>query len=171
MAFIITGTAPNTTVTSFAEFQDVVDRDKRLFDTNEGLTDDIVEAHLTRATERILTKIRASKWWKQYFTQRGVASANDADVPVVDANKIIDRTADFTDLCVFSALAEYILPLVADFGSEDNAERQKMEYYTARSLALFDELIVAGDWYDFDGGGVVTASEKQVGYNQLKRVR
>ena len=40
MAFI----RNNGNVISFAEYQDVLDADQRLFDANEGLTDDVVEA-------------------------------------------------------------------------------------------------------------------------------
>ena len=66
MAFITNG---NTTI-SFAEYQDVVDADQRLFDANEGLTDDLVETQLIRATERILVKFRDSAWWKGYYVNR-----------------------------------------------------------------------------------------------------
>ena len=62
MAFINDG----TTVISFAEYQDVVDRDSRLFETNESLSEDVVEPLLVRATERILTKLRSSAWWQNY---------------------------------------------------------------------------------------------------------
>jgi len=50
MAFI---TNNSGTVTSFAEYQDVLDMDQRLFENNEGLTDDIVEDLLTKSTQRI----------------------------------------------------------------------------------------------------------------------
>ena len=50
MAFIIS----NNTVISFADFYDVRDRDQRLFDANEGLTEDVVEGLLIRSTERII---------------------------------------------------------------------------------------------------------------------
>jgi hypothetical protein len=57
----------SNTITSFAEFQDVVNKDSRLFDANEGLSDDIVEAQLVRATERILSNLRSSAWWQSYY--------------------------------------------------------------------------------------------------------
>ena len=53
-------------ITSFAEFQDVVNKDQRLFEANEGLSDDIIETQLIRATERILTRLRSSSWWRSY---------------------------------------------------------------------------------------------------------
>lgn len=168
MAFI----TENSTVISFAEFQDVVDKDQRLFVTNEGLSDDIVEQQLVRATERILTKLRSSAWWRTYFVKRTTSSVTTvADIPALDPDRIIARQNDFTDLCVYTALADFILPAIADFGKEDNAERQKMGYYTQKAESLYGELITAGDWYDFDDSGTIGSSEKDPGFYNLKRVR
>jgi hypothetical protein len=72
---------------------------------------------------------------------------------------------------VYVALSEFILPSVADFGNEDNAERQKMGYYTQKAEKLYGELITAGDWYDFDDDDTIQSEEKQPGYYNLKRVR
>jgi len=149
---------------SFAEFQDVNDRDQRLFDANEGLTEDVVEPFLVRATERILDKVRSTSWFD-------LGSGELSIVPAVNPDRILDRQNDFTDLCVYMALSEYILPIVADFGSEDNAEYRKLAYYTQKASELFTELIKAGDWYDFDGSGTITDSEKKPGVINLKRVR
>ena len=161
------------TVISFAEFQDVVNKDQRLFEANEGLSDDIVEQSLIRATERILSKIRSSAWWKSYYIRRDRNTVYNtvADIPAVNPNRIKSRLNDFTDLCVFTALSEFILPSIADFGSEDNAERQKMGYYTQKADTLFGELITNGDWYDFDGSGTISSNEKSPGQYNLKRVR
>jgi hypothetical protein len=169
MAFIIT----DGTTQSFAEYQDIFDRDHRLFDANESLTDDVVENLLIRATERILTKIRSSAWWGNYYVSRGTISEyrTSADIPALDIERILERHNDFTDLCVYTALGEFVLPMVADFGSEDNAERQKMGYYTQKAESLFTELLTAGDWYDFDNDAIVESSEKSPGQINLKRVR
>jgi len=167
MAFIKSG----TTVISFAEYQDVVDADSRVFELNEGLTDDIVENALVRATERILTKIRSTDWWKSYYLQRDNQITNISDIPAPQASKIVDRKNDFTEMCVAVAMSEYLLPKVADFGSADNAEKNKMGYYMQRGDKLFAELITAGDWYDFDGTGAVASNEKQAGHFNLRRVR
>lgn len=168
MAFIKSG----NTVISFAEFQDVADADQRVFELNEGLTDDVIENTLIRATERILTKIRATDWWRQYYLNRNTSPINNvADIPAPDANKILDRQNDFTDLCVATAMSEYILPRVADFGAADNAEKNKMGYYAQRAEKIFAELITAGDWYDFEGTGVITSDEKEPGKYNLRRVR
>jgi hypothetical protein len=169
MAFI----TESGNVTSFAEFQDVVNKDQRLFEANEGLSDDIVEQQLIRATERILSKIRSSPWWRSYYVTRDSATVynTSADIPAVNANRIKARLNDFTDLCVFVALGEFILPSIADFGNEDNAERQKMGYYTNKAETLFGELITNGDWYDFDNSGTISSAEKSPGQYNLKRVR
>jgi hypothetical protein len=169
MAFITV----SGTVTSFAEYQDVVNRDQRLFDANESLTDDEVENLLKRATERILTKLRSSAWWQSYYVNRsnGVSINSQADVPALNPNRIIGRQNDFTDLCVYDALSEFILPKIADFGNEDSAERKKMGYYTQKAEALFGELISAGDWYDFDASGTISSAEKEPGQYNLKRIR
>lgn len=169
MAFI----TENGTVVSFAEFQDVVDKDQRLFEANEGLSDDIVESQLIRATERVLDKFRATDWWRSYYLRRDTTGVFNtvADIPALNPDKILDRQNDFTDLCVYTALSEYILPAIADFGNEDSAERQKMGYYTQKASSLFSELVQSGDWYDFDDSGTISSSEKQPGQYNLKRVR
>jgi hypothetical protein len=169
MAFI----TESGTVTSFAEFQDVVNKDQRLFEANEGLSDDIVDQQLIRATERILSKIRSSPWWRSYYVTRDSATVYNtaADIPAVNPDRIKARLNDFTDLCVYVALGELILPSIADFGNEDNAERQKMGYYTNKAETLFGELITNGDWYDFDNSGTISSAEKSPGQYNLKRVR
>lgn len=169
MAFI----TENNTVVSFAEFQDVVDKDQRLFEANEGLSDDAVEQQLYRATERILTKLRSTSWWRNYYVKRDSSLTYNsvADVPALDPNRIKSRQNDFTDLCIYTALAEFVLPSIADFGREDNAERQKMGYYVQKADALFQELVTAGDWYDFDDDDTISSDEKSPGQINLKRVR
>lgn len=169
MAFIV----DNSITISFADYQDVVDKDQRIFDSNEGLTDDVVEDGLIRATERILTKIRSTSWWRSYYIRRDSSTTYNsvADIPAVDPDKIKARLNDFRDLSIYMGLSEYILPIVADFGNEDNAERQKMGYYANKAESLFQELIVAGDWYDFDDDGSIASTEKEPGQINLKRIR
>lgn len=170
MAFLLNGSQ----VISFAEYSDVEAADQRLFETNEGLASDVVEDSLIRSTDRILTQLRATDWWKSYYVRR---SASDetfrtvADIPALNSAKILARQDDFTDLCVYYALFNYLLPKVADFSTEDNAERQKIGFYQAKFDKLFGELITAGDWYDFDGSGAIASGEKSPGTYNLKRVR
>lgn len=169
MAFIRNG----STVVAFADYYDVQNRDQRLFDANEGLTEDVVEDLLIRSTERILSQIRSTDWWANYYVTRSSSATytTRADIPGLDPNKIIARQNDFTDLCVYSALYEYVLPKIADFSNENSAERQKIAYYQQKYNGLFGELISAGDWYDFDGNDTVDSTDKSPGIVNLRRVR
>lgn len=168
MAFLQNGSQ----TLSFAEYSDVEAADQRLFETNEGLTSDVVEDALIRSTARILTLLRATDWWKSYYVRRSNdVFATVADIPGIDIANIKDRYDDFTDLCVYYALYNYLLPKIADFSTEDNAERQKIGYYQQKFDSLFGELITAGDWYDFDASGTIASNEKSPGYVNLKRVR
>ena len=169
MAFVV----ENNVTVSFAEFNDVLAKDQRLFEANEGLSDTQVEQNLVRATERILSKIRATDWWRNYYVSRDntIVYRTVADIPAVNPDRIKDRENDFTDLCVYTALSEFILPSIADFGNEDSAERQKMGYYTQKADSLFGELITSGDWYDFDDDDTIQSDEKNPGAFNLRRVR
>lgn len=160
----------DSTVISFAEYRDVIAVDQRLFDSNEGLTDDVVETALIRATERILSRIRSSAWWQKEYTARNSVT-NRANIPNPDPNKVKARENDFTELCVYLALADYVLPQVANFGDEGDDDRNKMGYYQNRMEQLYAELIEAGDWYDWDGDAVVESDEKNTGQYNLRRYR
>jgi hypothetical protein len=169
MAFVI----ENDQVVSFAEFQDVLENDQRIFEANEGLTDDTVDRALIRSTQRILTRMRNTAWWRSYYINRNTSIQinTSADIPPLDPNLIVQRQEDFTDLCVYLALTDIILPGIADFSDADSSERQKMAYYQQRAETVFEELVRAGDWYDFDDDGIVQSTEKQPGQINLKRVR
>ena len=168
MAFITSG----TTVLSFATYDDVAERDQRLFEANEGLTVDVVEDLLIRSTERILSQLRSTDWWRQYYLkQSGSSISSIADIPEPTASKILSRKNDFTDLCVFHCFYYYIMPRIADFSDENNAERQKIGHYQQKYNDLLGELITAGDWYDYDGDATVESTEKDPGYVSLRRVR
>lgn len=169
MAFI----EENGTVVSFADATDVEDRDRRLFEINEGLSDEYIEEVLKRSTERLLLKFRSTNWWMTNYQKRHRDQQFDspADFPGLDIDRIIRRKQDFTDLCVYHALSEYIYPSVADFSDEENAEKNKMEFYQTKWNELFNELVTAGDWYDWDDDGTVTKAEKDSGKVNLKRVR
>ena len=171
MAFITNNTG---TVISFAEASDVQATDQRLFESNEGLTDIIVEDLLIKATQRILTQIKYTDWFRDLYvknTANATYYTSSSDAPEVDPNKILTRHTDFTDLSVYYALYYYILPKVADFSTEDNSERAKIAFYQQKYQLLFTELINAGDWYDITGDGIIDTREKDPGNLRLHRIR
>lgn len=176
MAFINPG---GTGVIAFAEYTDVTSTDQRLFEANEGIADQTIIEDLTeKATNRILQLIRNTSWWKRYYLIEGSEAQRLAtntrgtpDVPLPDPDLILGRQADFTDLCVYYTLYEYLLPKVADFSSQDNAEVQKIGVYRTKFDVLFTELIQDGTWYDFDNSGTITELEKLPTRVNLVRVR
>lgn len=164
MAFINSG---GTTI-AFAEYSDVTEADQRLFEANEGISDSTMVEDLTiKATSRILQLVKNTAWWKRYYLIEATQSQQEAtqtrstpDVPLPDANLFVGRDADWTDLCVYFTLYEYLLPKVADFSNEDTAEVKKIGVYRTKFDQLFRELIEDGSWYDFDADGTVTKLEK-----------
>lgn len=175
MAFISSGGS----VIAFAEYEDVTACDQRLFEANEGIADATMVEDLTeKATNRILQLIRNTAWWRRYYlieaseSQRTATNTRSTpDVPLPDANLILGRQADFTDLCVYFTLYEYLLPKVADFSSQDNAEVVKIGVYRTKFDQLFSELISDGTWYDFNADGTVTELEKLPTRTNLVRAR
>lgn len=131
----------NNDVESFAEFEDVLDTDQRVFETNEGLSESVVYPFLVKSTERIVNKIMMSDWY----------STNQ--LTSFDSTLIVSKQDYFTDLCVYYSLAEYILPYIADFGNQDTAEFQKIQYYNNKFNILFNDLLSSSDWYDGNNDG------------------
>jgi len=160
------------TFISFAEYSDVVSRDQRLFEANEGLTEVIVEELLEQGTSRVLTKIKASNWWKENQFKFDPSLNNDPRlVPSVDPFRIEGRQQDFTDLTVYLTLTEYVLPKIADFTDDGNADVKKIQFYKDKFDNLFVELLEDGSWYDFDDSGTVDVAEKYPSVHNLIRVR
>lgn len=159
MAFITQG----STFYSFADYDDVQEKDSRLFQANEGLSQDDVEGALIRSTTRMLEMLKNTDWWKSfYISQDGfnnVVVKQAISVPPLNPFLIIARQGDFTDMCVYHALSNYLLPRVADFGNPDSAERQKIGFYDEKFRSLFDEVVGDGDWYDFNEDGSITDEE------------
>jgi len=166
-------------VISFADADDVHNIDQRVFEANEGLTDAIVEEVLIRGTTRIIQNFGASDWWRSYYIRMSGGTYDPLiynslgllPIPDPDPNKILARQADFTDLCVYYSLSYYLLPKIADFSNQDNAERVKIGFFNEKYRSLFQELIDDGSWYDWDNGGTITNQEKMVSRTNIIRVR
>ena len=164
-------------VIGFAEYADVQAVDQRVFEANEGISDETLVEDLTiKATSRILQLIKNTAWWKQYYiTESGGSTAiqtlTTVDVPLPNPNLILTRQSDFTDMCVYLTMYEYLLPKIADFSNEDNAEVKKIGFYRTKFEELFRELIEDGCWYDFDASGAISPTEKMPTKTNLQRVR
>ena len=176
MSFITVGGQ----VTSYAEYTDLLQKDQRLLEANEiqvpaesGFTDvtDFIEDLLSKSTDRINIKIKASAWWMGYLNYTGTSVSNPALVPDFNPNRIKSREQDFTDACVYYCLYNYLLPLIGDFSTEESQEVQKIKYYQQKFNDIFQELIAMADWYDADGDGTVEDSEKAYTYATVRRSR
>jgi hypothetical protein len=176
MAFISQG----GNVISYAEASDVRDKDQRLFEANEftltNLPDapptlnDYLEDLTTKATARINQKIRASSQWRAYLGYVG-ADYDVNNIPAFNPNLILARRSDFTDMCTYYTLKEYLLPRVADFGNPESAEVQKIEYYSVKFNDLFTELLAMFDWYDYDQSGALTDDDRLIRVSLTRRTR
>jgi len=182
MAFITDGAGK---VISFAEYTDVVQKDQRVLESNNlkipaesGFADvtEFIEDMLEKSTSRLLLKIKASTWWQGYNAFVGNAISNLNNIPnvdpsLIDPGNLQGRRQQFTDMCVYYAFAEYLLPLIADFGNPESEETSKITYYNAKYNDLFNELLAIADWYDFDNSGAVEVDEKAVSYAPTRRSR
>ena len=167
-----------TSVLSFAEYEDVTAIDQRVFEANEGLTSLIIEDILMRSTQRIISILSASDWWRAYYIRQSAGTYDPLlytsgliSVPSLNADRIKARSADFSDLCVYHALANYILPKIADFSNEDNAERVKIGFFNEKFRSMYQELLDDGSWYDFSGNGTISNTEKFPQRSNVVRVR
>lgn len=162
----------NQTFQSFAVYADVSARDTRFFEANEGMTEQVVNPLLAQASQRILSQVKNTDWWKEYQFDRNVNLKDDLRLlPDVNPNNIKGKLQEFTDLNIYLALAEYLLPKVADFGNETSAEVVKIKFYVDAFNKLFKEVIESGDWYDFDADGTVETTEKSPTFTNRVRVR
>ena len=181
MAFI---TNAGGNVISFAEYTDVVQADQRIFEENRIVipeesgfltVQDFIEDILGKSTNRILLKLKASSWWLNYnsYVNNYVSDINNLpsiNPNLIDPGNLQGRRTNFTQLCVYHALSESILPLVADFETESN-DIIKIQYYEKKFMDLYNELISMADWYDYDNSGVVDADEKMTSFFQTRRTR
>jgi len=181
MAFITDG---GGSVISFAEYTDVVQKDQRIFESNNlkipeesGFVSvqDYVENMLQKSTDRILLKMKTSAWWSTYNNYTGNTFELN-NLPSVNPNRIdpsnaLGRRQQFTDMCVYYCIGEYIAPLFAEFGNEESPEVAKISYYNNKFNDIFTELLAVADWYDADGDGTVEADEKLTSFARTRRSR
>jgi hypothetical protein len=175
MAFIIS----NGTVISYAEASDIRGTDQRIFECNEfryadapnepTSLDEYLEDLAKKSTARINQKIRASVAWRSYLASQG-GNYSSQNIPDFVPGKILSRKADFTDICCYYVLKEFLIPKIATF-EENSAELIKIQYYEQKFNSVLQELLQMFEWYDYDSSGVVTDSEKNIRPQRYRRSR
>jgi hypothetical protein len=165
----------NNSVLSFAEYNDIVNTDQRVFESNEidwenapgspANLAEYIEDLCIKATNRIIEKIRVSNKWHSVAHKQD----NTEYVALFDPNRILRRHSDFTDMCSYYVLKEYLLAKVADWGNPESPEVQKIQYFENKFDDLFNELLTIFDWYDFDDSGAIDRSDLHIGQVQHRR--
>lgn len=181
MAFV---TNASSNVISFAEYTDVVQKDQRIFESNNlkipaesGFLDvtEFIENLLEKSTDRITLKMKTSAWWKSYNNYTGntyeLHNLPDINKDRIDPGNLLGRQQQFTDMCVYYCFKEYIMPLFAEFGNDESPEVAKIQYYDQKFNDIFTELLSVADWYDADGDGTVESSEKLTSFARTRRSR
>jgi hypothetical protein len=160
------------TFISFATYDDLIQRDQRILEANEGLTQAEIDEYLKQASQRMLTQIRNTDWWRDACFELDTTLQRDLRLlPVVNPSLIKSREQEFKDLNIYFALYEYIYPSVADFGNPESAELAKIKFFTDQYNKLFPELIESGDWYDFDNDATIEKTEKFPSKMNRQRIR
>jgi hypothetical protein len=164
----------NNVFVSFAVYADVVARDQRFFEANEGLTSTDVDSLLAQASQRILSHIKNTDWYRRGAFANDSTLGNDLRLlPAVNPKNILSKEQEFKDLNIYFAMSEYLLPKVADFSNTRpgsmSSEVVKIKFYRDAYDALLQEVLESGDWYDFSGNGTISKEEKYL--NKINRLR
>jgi len=177
MAFV---TNVNSNVIAYCDAADIKDKVQRVFESNEinfadapstpTTLDEYLEDLSIKAFARINEKIRASAKWRSYLGYTNNTALTGNTIPPINADRIVARQSDVTDLATYYVLKEYLLPKVADFGDDLNSEVQKISYYSSKFEDLFNELLDMMDWYDAEGDGL-DADDKMVSFRTNRRTR
>lgn len=160
------------TFVSFATYDDLVQRDQRILESHEGLTQAEIDEYLKQASQRILTQIKSTDWWEEYcFKLDATLEYDRRNLPAVNPSHILGSEQSFKDLNIYFALQEYIYPSVADFGNPESADVAKIKFFKDQYDKLFTELIEDGSWYDFNGDNAIAKTEKLPNRQNRVRVR
>jgi hypothetical protein len=117
--------------------------------TDYGVID--FDAELARS-ENEINRVLHVRWFKTYQ-----ASHNN----VGSFNPLLLTATQWTQACVYHALAYHIAPKLTQFAQEGNEDRFQvmMNYYAGRFEHEIDLCLREGVQYDLDANGTVSASE------------
>lgn len=126
--------------------------------TDYGVLDWQIELDRS-ATE--INRVLKVRWYLPY--SKKVNTQLDFDPNLLDA-------AQFTQACIYHAMAYHICPKLTQFTPEEDKFTVMMKYYSGRFEHEMDLIIREGVRYDLDGDGDITNFEKQpVGGLRLRR--
>jgi hypothetical protein len=107
------------------------------------------DLELERSTTEI-NRVLKVRWYQSYIRQQR---------KVAEFNPELLTASQFTQACVYHALAYHICPKLTQFSPEQDKFNVMMEYYGGRFEHEFDLVLREGVQYDLDDSGTVSAEE------------
>lgn len=120
------------------------------------------DAELTRS-ETEINRILRVRWYQAYQRAHPSILNTEMDTDLLDS-------AQFTQACVYHAMAYHICPKLTQFDPERDNFQVKMEYYQGRFEHEMDLILREGVRYDLDADSTYERTEKQP-VNSLRLVR
>lgn len=109
------------------------------------------DAELTRSTTEI-NRVLKVRWFNTY--KRSIGSTADFDADKIDSTQ-------FTQACVYHALAYHICPKLTQFTPDEDKFSVMMKYYAGRFEHEMDLILREGVQYDLDGDDSYETTETQ----------
>ena len=105
-------------------------------------------------SETEINRVLKVRWYKDYQKQHPSIINTEMDADLLDPSQ-------FTQACVYHALAYHITPKLTQFsGAEPDRFQVMMEYYQGRFEHEMDLILREGVRYDLDGDSTYESSEK-----------
>jgi len=114
-------------------------------------------------SETEINRILKVRWYHAYQKAHPVLAGIDLDSTLLDPTQ-------FTQACVYHALAYHIFPKLSKFEVDKDNFQVKMEYYQGRFEHEMDLILREGVRYDINDDNVISSSESAP-VNSLRLVR
>ena len=130
------------------------------------------DTQLQFAEDDVLRQIR-EEWWERY--RHTVRYKDITKVTSLEMNNSKLTDAQWKRAVIYKALAEYIYPQLTKWkdpqgGDGQDAFQVQIDFYRKKYAEEFQAVLRDGVEYDEDGGGSISASEKEPIHN-LRLVR
>ena len=121
------------------------------------------DPQLQHAEDDVLRQIR-EEWWERY--RHTVRYKDITKVTSLELDNLKLTATQWRRATCYKAFAEYIFPQLTKWRDPDTGEGKdsfqvQIDYYRSRYAEEFQACLRDGVEYDEDGGGTVSASEKE----------
>ena len=130
------------------------------------------DTQLQFAEDDVIRQIR-EEWWERYRHTVRYKDITKVTTLELDSSKLTN--AQWLRCVVYKALAEYIFPQLTKWKDPNGGDGQdsfqvQINFYRSKYAEEFQAVLRDGVEYDEDGGGTISASEKEPIHN-LRLVR